>query len=547
MDLKPFMTEQEIQDYSLLKSEEACRIFCAEILKRSFKAFVYLVGYRDLGAFHESEIEALSQFKHLNGRHRKLWLWARGHFKTSLISEAHTLWLIVNNPDIRLLTVSNTLEIAKTVLKNIKERLISNSEFRFFFREFCPIPNKEGKIEFGTSENFTIPNRTKNLKEPTVMCAGIGTNLTGLHFDVMKIDDLVTKDSVSNDTQILASKDYYASLRQLFDNPTIPREDIVGTPYHFNDLYGDIKKSNDFEKSFIPCKDDNGNPIFGERFSIEGLDEILHDPTVGPYNFASQYMLNPIDPLNAKFKGEWIKHYEKIAEGLSQYICVDPASTQKKKSDYTVIELWGVDWEGKHYLLDGVRDKLTVFQRIDRVVEFAKKAGKNLASIKYEVLGGRHGDLESLRKRLIEEKIPIIPQETKSTNASKKDRIEQRLVGQFFAGNIFMPNSLTYRSTYDGKVKDFVQEYKLEYLQFPFTEHDDILDCHSQMFEEQMSIIKGKKPKEEIRKNWGTADDWDALYRRIDREQRLNPFFTREQAVNRIKARNWNRLIKGKI
>ena len=58
---------------------------------------------------------------------------------------------------------------------------------------------------------------------------------------------------------------------------------------------------------------------------------------------------------------EWWKEYEVYPEGCSEYILVDPASTQKKKSDFTVIECWDIDWEGKHYLKEGVRDKLEMF------------------------------------------------------------------------------------------------------------------------------------------------------------------------------------------
>ena len=84
---------------------------------------------------------------------------------------------------------------------------------------------------------------------------------------------MVTKDSVSNDTQIQISKDYYASLRQLFDNPTIPREYVIGTPYHFNDLYAEIKNNKNFYKSFIPCKSKDNKIAFPERFSDQSTPQ----------------------------------------------------------------------------------------------------------------------------------------------------------------------------------------------------------------------------------------------------------------------------------
>lgn len=535
-----FIPQDELEAFGKL-GKDAQRLFLADEYKFKFDFLVDLLGYHDLGAFHNDQINRIAEFKIITDTPvRRLWLWARGHFKTSLIAEAHSIDLIINNPNIRILVVSNTLGIATTILKNVKSQFTSNNEFRYFFKEFCPKVNKEGKVEFGTTEAFTVPNRTKVLKEPTMMCAGIGTNLTGLHFDVMIIDDLVTKDSVSNDTQILASKEYYSSLRSLFDNPTCPREEVIGTTYHFNDLYSDLKKNRDFKISFIPAIIDEVI-TFPERFSKEGLEQILSDPTIGPHSYNAQYLLNPINPKDAKFQDSWLKYYQgnELPWGLTEFICVDPASTQKKKSDYTVIEHWGVDHELNCYLINAVRDRMTVFQRIDKVVEFTKNT-KRLAWVKYEALGGRHGDLEQLRQRFVEEKMYIVPQETRATNASKKDRVEQRLVGQFYAGKIKLPYFLNYIDT-EGKIHDFIQEFKVEYLQFPFTEHDDILDCASFLFEEQLP--RGEKPfvkSQEIKPM--TADEEEAYYQQM---KRMRGTMGEEHFKNRLFGRKVKRIIQG--
>ena len=488
-----------------------------EFFLKDFRSLVYLLGYKTLGKLHDKEVEDLSQIRVLDEAtpSRRLWLWSRGFFKTTLITECHSIYLILNNPNIRILLCSNTISIAEDMLKNIKNHLIGNSALRHFFKEFCPIPNTVGKIEFGTSEDFTVPCRTLMRKEPTIMVAGVGTNLTGLHFDYMKLDDLVTKDSITNDTQIQASKDYYASLRHLFDKAAVPREDVVGTIYHFHDLYSVLRKSNLFRESFIPARL-NGVATFPERLPDVELDKLIADPSVGPWQFSTQYMLSPINPAEAKFKEEWIKYYDTLPDGLAEYVQVDPASTVNKKSDYTVIERWGVDSEGKQYLLEGVRDKLTAFGRIDKLFEIVGHC-KNLKWVKYEVIGGRHGDLEEIDRRQMEEaRKPFsryrrfTVKETKSSTASKVDRIEQRLVGQYHAGRVFWPEHLYFVSKYDGKVHDFIQEFKIEYLQFPFTEHDDCLDTQAQMFDEP--VIKGRKI-EEVKQTQGmTAADWDRMY-----------------------------------
>lgn len=507
-----------------------------EFFKSDFRSLIYLLGYKQLGAFHVPQVEALSQVRILDDTTsiRRLWLWSRGFFKTTLITECHSVYLILNNPNIRILLCSNTIDVSKDMMRNIKGHFIGNQALRHFFKEFCPIPNSVGKIEFGTSEEFVVPCRTAVLKEPTVMVAGVGTNLTGRHYDYMKLDDLVTKDSVTNDTQIQASKDYYASLRHLFDKAAVPREDVVGTIYHFNDLYYSVlQKSKLFKESFIPARL-NDQATFPERLPDSELDKLIADPSVGPWQFATQYMLNPINPADAKFKAEWLRYYGvgdvRLPDGLAEYIQVDPASTVKKKSDFTVIERWGVDNKGNSYLLEGVRDKLTAFQRIDILFEIASHA-KNLKWVTYEVIGGRHGDLEEIERRQMEaaQKVTVgrpayrrfTVKETKATVSSKIDRIEQRLVGQYHAGKVFLPQNLYYVSKYDGKVYDFIQLLKLEYLQFPFTEHDDILDCQAQLFEEH--IIKGQKLESKEPTSSMTAADWDRMYSELGVYQNKYP------------------------
>lgn len=514
-------SNKESQLWSKLGTE-ARRELLREWFRKDFRSLVYLLGYKTLGALHTDEVETLGKIRNVDTDEqiRNLWLWSRGFFKTTLITECHSVYLILNNPDIRMLLVSNTISISESMLKNIKGHFMSNVALRHFFPEFCPKPNTVGKIEFGTDQDFTVLCRVLVRKEPTMMVAGVGTNLTGLHFDYIKCDDLVTKDSVTNDTQIQASKDYYASLRPLFDKAAVPREDVVGTIYHFNDLYVSVlRKSKLFKESFIPARI-NGVPTFPERLPDEELDKLVSDPSVGPWQFSTQYMLNPINPADAKFKEEWLKYYGtegiNLPVGLAEYVLVDPASTVKKKSDYTVIERWGVDDKGNSYFLEGIRDKVKSFDRIDRLFEIVGRC-KNLKWVSYEVIGGRHGDLEEIERRQMDNAQKGIKgyrrftvKETKGSSASKVDRIEQRLVGQYHAGKVYLPEHSYFISKFDGKVYDFVQLLKLEYLQFPFTEHDDILDCQAQLFED--SIIKGQK-QEVVKQTQGmTAADWDKMY-----------------------------------
>ena len=106
------MNQQEAVSSLIKISREKCLT--------DFSFLIRTLNYMDTGEVHRSPVRELQ----LESHKRRLWLWHRGCFKTSIITEAHTIWLIIHNPDIRVLIVSNTLEIAKSMLKNIlkKER-----------------------------------------------------------------------------------------------------------------------------------------------------------------------------------------------------------------------------------------------------------------------------------------------------------------------------------------------------------------------------------------------------------------------------------------
>ena len=536
--------ERELYERILQAKDEAgFRYFWRRQFQAKFASLVWLLQYRDLTEFHHKEIKEIGKFRFIDDTPwRRLWLWSRVFFKTSLITIAHEIYLIINNPNIRTLLPSYTLDVAKKILLEMKGHFTNNDEFRYFFPDFCPKANKDGKIEFGTTEKFTTPARKRIFKEPTVMVVGVGTNLTGLHFDNMKPDDLVCKESVTNDAQIQQSKEYYAYLRPFFDNQKCVREDISGSIYHFNDLHVGMKDSGKFKVSYIPARLEDGTYPFPNQVDAGVIEEMENDPSIGPDVVSTQYLLNPRNPKDCVFKEDWFKYFkwEELPEGLAEYICVDPASTLKKRSDFTVLERWGVDGEGNHWLLEGVRDKLTAFQRINVLFRMVHNA-KALRWVKYEVLGGRHGDLEVIKERQFKEKFGFDVKETKSTTASKRDRITQRLVGPYHAGIIKVPYALNFKSLYDGKVYNFSELLKLEFLQYPNPIHDDILDAQSQMFEE--AVIKGRKTLKPQEEKPITADDEERHYQLQQQLRKVNPLMTHDGLMKKLRIRKFRKMM----
>ena len=95
----------------------------------------------------------------------------------------------------------------------------------------------------------------------------------------------------------------------------------------------------------------------------------------GSHNWAYQYLLDPrADTSKDQWKVEWIQRYsKKIESGVNVYLIVDPASERNKRADYTVIIAIGLGADRNYYILDMVRDKLSLKQRAETLIEMHQK------------------------------------------------------------------------------------------------------------------------------------------------------------------------------
>lgn len=146
-------------------------------LKDSLHAVaVVLCGYKDIcDETHGPIIKALESSKK-----RKLICVPRGCLKTSLLV-AYVVWLIIKDPNVRIMIESQTYTLAANIVREIKE-IIMSKRFVEVFGDIRGSVWNEGEIIVGT--------RTRASKDPTVKAASIGTVLVGSHFDQILYDDM---------------------------------------------------------------------------------------------------------------------------------------------------------------------------------------------------------------------------------------------------------------------------------------------------------------------------------------------------------------------
>jgi phage terminase large subunit-like protein len=225
----------------------------------------------------------------------------------------------------------------------------------------------------------------------------------------------------------------------------------------------------------------------GDRQEGDGV-YLTHDQIMlklkllGPYVFNCQLLLNPVPEGEQQFRAEWTQRHEYVPPGLNCYILCDPANEKKKSRnhdpDYTVMWVVGIGPRGYRYLLDGVRGRLNLEERWVALRDLVKKWHPlNVGYEKY----GKDSDIQHFEHRMIDEnvKFNIIPL---AGTLGKKDRI-QRLVPIFYNKKFSVPKTgIPYVDKDENKTVNLVDALiNEEMATWPYSQHDDMLDCLSRI------------------------------------------------------------------
>lgn len=413
-------------------------------------------------------------------------LWARGHYKSSIITFGLTIQDILNDPEVTFGILSYSRPIAKAFLAQIKKELEINGFLKELFPEILYKEPKKEASKWSLDEGITVKRRT-NPKEQTVEAWGLVEGQpTSKHWKKIIYDDVVTDKTVTTPEQILKGTNAWRlSLNLGSDHPDLPPSirRYAGTTYHSNDTYMEIKNI----KAAIPrihaATHDGtftGRTIFLSREQFEKKVEEM-----GNYIAAAQLLLNPVADKAQSFDKDWLCFYNSMTnvEKWNKYILVDPASKKKLTSDYTVMAVVGLAPDNNYYLLHGVRDRMNLTQRSDLLFSLVKQWQP--ITVGYEEYG-MQCDREHIEYVQNKENYHFKIQPLGGSMA-KIDRIK-RLVPIFQTHRFWLPHTIPFISV-DGKMHDFMSEFiRDEYETFPVCLHDDMMDCLARILDKDMAI-----------------------------------------------------------
>lgn len=431
---------------------------------------VEVLGYKDLDHDIYREIGEMYTKEGRAERPYTLTLIPRTCMKSSLITIGSVIQDLINNPNMRILITNASLSNATGFLSELKGHLEHGVKFRELFGDLVG--------DVWTSDEITIKTRTRHTKELTIECGSPEKSKTGNHYDRIIADDLVTETNLKTIESKMSIYKYMQDLFDLLDHPNGVL-DIIGTRWDLIDLYSMImdperKHLEDFRVFWKPAHygllegaEKEGRLNFPWKLHEKELKKLKRNKTALQYS--AQYLNNPIPAEDAPFKPEYFQTYGTLPSVMNVFIACDPATTQGKKSDYSVIMVIGVDYYDNWFLLDAIRDKLLPGPLDSAIVNMAEAHNPKLIGI--ETLG-----FQAYVKKNVKDKLAVKNKfynvfDLKTGNIGKEDRIktlEPRfrntadiVKGNATGGGIFFPKSIMFTNT-DGVEVDMVLAIKDE-------------------------------------------------------------------------------------
>jgi predicted phage terminase large subunit-like protein len=407
-------------------------------------------------------------------------LWAREHYKSTIITFGLTIQDILNDPELTSCIFSHSRPIAKGFLRQIKGEFERNDLLHSLYPDVLYSDPKKMSPKWSEDDGIVV-KRKANPKEATLEAWGlVDGQPTSKHYSLAIYDDVVTKESVSTPEMIKKVNDSWELSLALHSDGGRVR--YIGTRYHFADTYKTILDRKAAIERRHPGTTNGkmtGDPVlFSKRYNDEKRERM------GSYVYSCQILQDPKADDTMSFKQEWLRYYNNLhTVGMNRYLIVDPASSKKKGSDYTVMLIIGVAQDRNYYLLDGVRDRLSLTERAMRLFGLHQKWRPN--KVGYEKYG-KDSDIEHIQDQMDRRTYHFDIVELAGT-MSKVDRI-LRLVPVFEFHHFFLPKYLYFRD-YTGFQRDLILEFvNEEYSGFPVASHDDILDCVARVLDPELGV-----------------------------------------------------------
>lgn len=298
----------------------------------------------------------------LAGDRRLVLLVFRSAGKSTLVG-IFCAWLLLNDPDLRILVLAAEHDLARKMVRNVK-RIIERHPVT---RGLVP-----KRAEQWASDQFTVQRRLTR-RDPSLLARGIGSNITGSRADIVICDDV----EVPNTCATAPRREELRLRLHEISYVLVPGglQLYVGTPHSYYSIYAEERREEEgaaapflagFSRLCIPLVDDRGQSRWPERFTDERIAEIRRQS--GPAKFDSQMLLQPKNIDDVRLDPAHLVRYDApldLREGNGETVLSlsgrrlvsascwwDPAYGAPNTGDASVVAAVFVDEAGLYWLHD---------------------------------------------------------------------------------------------------------------------------------------------------------------------------------------------------
>jgi predicted phage terminase large subunit-like protein len=406
--------------------------------------------------------------------------------KSQISSIYFPAWALGKYPDLKFIFATYGAELAERMGLQTRD-VISSEMYQMIFPHIELRQDQKAKAKWMTN------------KKGSYTAVGAGGPITGMGGDIIICDDLLkSRDEAESETMRKFVWDYYRSTlySRLEGYGAII---VIMQRWHTEDLVGKLLEEEDRRRAAgepieeweiinfpaIAEQDEyvegklvrkEGDPLWPSKFPLEILDNIK--ATAGVYNFVSQYQQQPVNSETQEFRTEWFKYFDDdylVGKNLKYYTIIDPAISQKKEADNTVVltvakEVNGPNW----YRVREDAGHFTPTQTINLIFQHQQqyRSWVYVETVAYQA-ALKFAIMEEQRAR----QVYFVLNEIK-TNTNKEVRI-RGLIPAYQAGVVWHKRSDT--------------EYERELLTFPRGRRDDRADCMSMAIQVMQNTSSGNK------------------------------------------------------
>lgn len=316
-------------------------------------------------------------------------VWARGHFKSCIITQAETIQYHLKNPDHCTGILCAVRPLAKAFLRSVKLTFETSELLKWCFPDICWQNPQAESPKWSEDDGLILKRQSASRRESTIEAWGLVEGQpTGRHFERLIFDDIET-DDIKDSPDMLEK--VFSKFEMAGNLSTMAESDIkrvIGTYYsHFGPIVriqGMVHMDTGeplYTLRKITATDDGtitGKPVY--------MPQSVFDAEKGKSTFNSQQLCNPTPSNEIKLNPSYLKPVDpdQIPKDVVKFIVLDQAGgadTNAKAGDLWACGLFGVrpkvDEIGASevYLMQLEADRMSHSEGIETVVRMYLDAG----------------------------------------------------------------------------------------------------------------------------------------------------------------------------